>query len=464
MNRPPREVIIYLSISLALVLGGGIVGALEGNPELSGGATTVHDTSRDAFARPAANLPTAKLREFAFGNRLFNTKWAAPPASVKTLDGLGPLFNRNSCSGCHFKDGRGRPPGGPDEEMLSMLVRISLPGVDSHGAPLAHPVYGGQINPQSLQGIKPEGRVGITYTEKPGAYADGETYSLRVPQYHFTDFQYGELEDTVLFSPRVAPAVYGLGLVEAIPETAILRNEDPDDADGNGISGRANRVFDIASAGIKLGRFGWKAGQPNLRQQSAGAFVGDIGITSTLFPEENFSEVQAAQGVAVSGGEPEIEDGFLRKLVFYVQTLAVPARREITEPAVVRGEEVFHELDCSSCHQPAFVTGEHPEVPELSNQAIFPYSDFLLHDMGPELADGRPEFAATGNEWRTPPLWGIGLIETVNGHTEFLHDGRARGYAEAILWHGGEAEPSREKFRRLESEERESLIAFLKSL
>ena len=431
---------------------------------LSGGATTVFNRARGAFSQPAANLPIKKLRDFTFGNRLFNTKWATAPASVQSFDGLGPLFNRNSCSGCHHKDGRGRPPLKSGAMMKSMLVRLSIPGSDADSTPKPHPTYGEQLNNQSILGVPAEGRTEVTYEAIEGQFADGEAYQLIAPTYRFTDLNYGTLGEEILFSPRVAPAVYGLGLLEAIPEETLLSLADPDDSDGDGISGRPNRVTDHVHNRIAVGRFGWKANQPRLKQQNAGAMLGDIGITTSVFPNENCTPSQASCKNRPHGGQPELSDTFLNKLTFYTQTLAVPARRRVDAPIVQHGERLFEQAGCVACHTPTLKTGEHPDVPELSNQVIHPYTDLLLHDMGPGLADNRPDFLANGSEWRTPPLWGIGLVKVVNGHTRFLHDGRARGVMEAILWHGGEADTSRKAVQQMSASDRDALIAFLESL
>ncbi|HEY8370281.1 MAG TPA: di-heme oxidoredictase family protein [Thermodesulfobacteriota bacterium] len=444
----------------ALVAGAALAGAREDGRigQAPGGATSRPAVGRTAFTLPAANLPADRVREFFFGNRLFNTNWTIAPASVDSFDGLGPLFNRVSCSGCHVRDGRGRPPAGPDEPMTSMLVRLGY----ADGRP--HPVYGDQLSDRAIPGVPAEGRVAVTYREQPGRYADGEPYSLAVPSYRVVDLAYGPLGDDVRLSPRVAPAVIGLGLLEAVPDATLLALADPEDRDGDGISGRPNVVDDPVRGGRAIGRFGWKASVATLRQQNAAAALGDIGLTTTLFPQENCTAAQKACRAAPAGGRPEVSDEFLDRLTLYTQTLAVPMRRRAEAPEVLRGERLFHDSGCAACHVPTLETGVHPTVPEVSNQRIHPFTDLLLHDMGEGLADGRPDGEATGREWRTPPLWGIGLVQAVNGHTRFLHDGRARGLAEAILWHGGEAEAAREAFRRLPKADREALLRFLESL
>lgn len=451
------------AMRLSFVLAFCILQSAFCNPpdrRLSAGSATVFVTNRNAYSKSLANLPVEKLREFEFGNRLFNTNWVASPASVDGFDGLGPLYNRVSCSGCHVRDGRGRPPASPGEPMMSMLIRLSVPGKAEDGGPKPHPVYGGQLQDRAAPGVECEGSCEITYEEVAGAFPDGERYSLRHPKYEISDLRYGDLGAGILYSPRVANAVFGLGLLEAVPERALLDLADPEDRDGDGISGRVNRVWDVAKGGVEVGRFGWKANQPSLRQQAAGAFNGDIGLTTSLFPHEGLPP-----GVsATSGGEPEVSDAYLDKIEFYLRTLAVPARRDVDDPVVVRGERLFSRIGCAKCHTPSMTTGSDAAVPELAGQRIQPFTDLLLHDMGAGLADGRPDFEASGSEWRTPPLWGLGLLNEVNKHTDLLHDGRARDVTEAILWHGGEAEDAREAFKKLSREEREAVVRFLGSL
>lgn len=441
--------------------------ALEAGEEWAGGMTSVLEEGRDAYSRSARNMPTERIGDFSVGNSFFNTNWTAAPASASARDGLGPVFNARSCSGCHLKDGRGRPPE-PGELMTSMLLRLSVPGDGEHGGPKPEPNYGGQFNPLAIPDVPAEGFATVAYEEIKGEYADGTPYTMRRPKMILKDLGYGPLAKDVLISPRVAPPVYGLGLLEAIPEAAILAQADPDDKDGDGISGKANSVWDVVNKKMSLGRFGWKANQPSLLQQSAGAFLGDIGITSPLFPDQNCTSAQAACAKAIQGGEgestkPEITMERLEQVAFYTRALAVPMRRKWDDPQVLRGKGLFSQARCQSCHTPKWKTGEAQES-FLSNQTIWPYTDLLLHDMGKELADNRPDFAANGQEWRTPPLWGIGLTGVVNGHTMFLHDGRARNIEEAILWHGGEGEASRDAFVKMSKAERDALIAFVNSL
>lgn len=433
-------------------------------PQLGGLRATTSVINQDAFGQPSGELATTDLRLFTFGNRIFNTNWVAAPASVDGFDGLGPVFNRVSCSGCHTRDGRGRPPDDPSEPLESMLVRISLPGRGEHGGVVPVPHYGDQLNEKALPSVPAEGRTVVRFHERSGRYPDGTPYALAVPSYEFVDLQFGAWPANVRVSPRVAAPVYGLGLLEAVPETALLEAADPDDEDGDGISGRPNHVWDMITGKVALGRFGWKANQPSVRQQNAAAALGDIGLTSSLFPHENVADGQDTAKRAPSGGSPELRDLFLDRLTFYVQALAVPAARNLDDPQVRTGARLFERARCNGCHLPTLTTGDQPDVPILSFQVIHPFTDLLLHDMGKDLADGRDDFEASGSEWRTPPLWGVGLTQTVNRHTRFLHDGRARSLEEAILWHGGEAARSRNVFMHFSQSERVALLAFLQAL
>ncbi|MBX3225660.1 MAG: thiol oxidoreductase [Labilithrix sp.] len=437
---------------------------LTPDTELSAGAGTVFDTTRDAFSRPVGNLDGPGRDEFFLGNAIFSRSWVTAPASVSDFDGLGPLFNAGNCSSCHFKDGRGRPPTKPDEDFVSILVRLSVPGAGPHGEPIPDPVYGEQLQQDAVHGVAKEGKPRVTYVERAGAYADGEAYSLRVPTYTIEELGYGALAPGVMLSPRTAPSIVGMGLLEAIPAATLEALADPDDRDRDGISGRANHVWDPIAQRATIGRFGWKANAATIPQQDAAAFVNDMGITSTVFAAEICSGAQSACAAAPTGPFPQLREDLRAQVDFYVRTLGVPARRKPMADAVRRGRAMFDAARCSTCHLPTIRTGDAFEIPELARQELHPFSDLLLHDMGPDLADGRPDFEASGVEWRTPPLWGIGLVEHVNRHTFFLHDGRARGFAEAILWHGGEAAAARDAFVAMPKTDRDALVAFLGSL
>ena len=428
---------------------------------LLGGETTAFSVGTNAFELSARNLPNDIRRIFEVGDSFFNQNWVTAPASTEARDGLGPTHNALSCSSCHSHDGRGKPPDHPDDPERGLLLRLSVPGANG---PVDEPRYGDQLQDRSILGVPVEGRIVIDYVEMPGVYPDGASFSLRQPVYGIEDLAFGPLHPDVMVSPRVAPATIGMGLLEAIPEANILAMSDSEDANEDGISGRPNYVRDVQTGELALGRFGWKANQPSVNQQVVGAFLGDIGITSSLFPNENCPAGQEACVQAPNGGEPELPDERLKKITIYSQTLAVPAMRNIENEEVEQGARLFVQTQCALCHTPRHTTGDTHPLESLRNQVIFPYTDLLLHDMGDGLADYRPDGQASGTEWRTPPLWGIGLVETVNGHTMFLHDGRARSMEEAILWHGGEAEESRGKFMNLTKDERNALIRFLESI
>lgn len=452
----------WACLAAAAVAGGcskpaepGAPPAAEPGEELSGGATTVVDHSPNAFGFAALNMRPDMRTTFFVGNSFFRLNWVGAPASTAERDGLGPLLNAHSCSGCHFKDGRGQPPE-PGGEMVSMLMRLSR-----HGAP--DPAYGGQLQNLSLPGIQPEGRPTVSYTPVRGTFADGTGYELLKPSYRIENPAYGPLAEDLEISPRVAPQMPGMGLLAAIPEADILAHADPDDTNHDGISGRPNYVNNEELSQVQLGRFGWKANVASVREQVAGAFLGDLGLTSRARPHAGQATSDLAAARLPNGGDPEVSDQILDAVVFYSETLAVPARRNVNDPQVLAGKALFKQIGCATCHVPTFKTGE-GQLPELSGQTIHPYTDLLIHDMGADLADGRPDGQATGREWRTPPLWGIGLVGTVNRHTRFLHDGRARNLEEAILWHGGEAQAASDAYKNLPAADRQALVRFLNSL
>ncbi|MEM8950133.1 MAG: di-heme oxidoredictase family protein [Pseudomonadota bacterium] len=446
-----------------------------------GGATTTKKTpNRNAFSQPSANITFEQRADFFVGNGFFKRLWVTAPASTDSADGLGPLYNARACQRCHLKDGRGHPPEGPDDSAVSMFLRLSIPPGNAlerellasrQANVIPEPTYGGQLQDFAIPGHQAEGRMVITYEEEPVELRGGEIVVLRKPTYSVDDLGYGPLHPETMLSPRVAPAMIGLGLLEAIAEEDILANADPDDEDGDGISGKPNRVWDIAKGAPALGRFGWKAGNPTLHQQNSDAMKGDIGISNPLFPASygdctsNQSVCRMApDGASERHGGHETGAEVMEKILFYSRNLAVPARRDIDDPTVLRGKEKFYESGCIACHTPKFITPKEGVADAQAFQLIWPYTDLLLHDMGEGLADHRPEGDADGREWRTPPLWGIGLTDEVNGHTYFLHDGRARNLKEAILWHDGEGADARQRFVDLAKPDREALIAFLNSL
>lgn len=459
---------MWLRLTCILLLTGLSLNA-QANPLQSGGKTSTDKTGGNAFSMPASNLSFDKRLDFSVGNSFFRNPWVTAPATTDARDGLGPLFNTNACQGCHIKDGRGHPPRFKGDSAVSMLVRLSIPASDSvehqdalkRQGVVAEPNYGGQLQDMAIPGAKPEGKVNISYQTQMLRLADGSQVELHKPKVAISELSYGPLHPETLFSARIAQPMIGLGLLEAISEADILAKENPQ---GSGISGRANRVWDNKAKATVVGRFGWKAGQPSLRQQNASAFAGDMGITSALFLADDCTTAQSCEQFP-NGGELEVSEDILDSVTFYSQHLAVPMRRGLDKPEVQAGEQLFLALGCSGCHTPSYTTGQH-ESPALSNQQIYPYTDLLLHDMGEGLADNRPEFLANGREWRTQPLWGLGYVAEVAGSEDafYLHDGRARNLLEAILWHGGEAEPAKQAVLAASQDERAQLIAFLESL
>jgi len=452
----------------------------ERSENMQGGAATSRKlVNQDAFSHFSANLSFAEEETFKLGNALFRKLWVSSPSSTQASDGLGPLFNARACQSCHLKDGRGHPPEGATDA-TSMFLRLSrAPRTPQEQdlikskaiLNLPDPVYGGQLQDLAVPGLKAEGRMVIDYEDFTIVLGDGTEVPMRRPTYSVTELAYGPMDVTTTLSPRVTPAMIGLGLVEQIHPADILALADPDDADGDGISGRANIVRDPATGALALGRFGWKAQNPTIRAQVASAFSGDIGISTPDHPDPwgDCTEAQAdcraaPRGVQQRLGDTEAPDPVLDLVTFYSQHLAVPARRDVDDPEVLRGKEMFHALGCAGCHTPKFVTRKDAPNKALAFQLIWPYSDFLLHDLGPAMADWQPVGDARGGEWRTQPLWGIGLTQTVSGHTFFLHDGRARNLTEAILWHGGEAEAATEGFKALPKSDRDALLRFLESL
>lgn len=436
----------------------------EVGEELSAGKLTTTLLGSNAFDQAVPGLPLNTDLLFFVGNSLFKQNWVSSPASTTARDGLGPTFNARACSACHNKDGRGSPLQAGQQFSAGFLMRISTEGVNAFGGPNAVTSYGTQIQNRANLGVSSEAVVSIRYETISGVFNDGETYELQKPIYTIENEQFGSLQN-VLTSPRVGQQIIGLGLVDAIATDAILLNEDEFDSNKDGISGKANYVWNHTTKQTEVGRFGWKANQPTLKQQVAAAFSGDMGLTTSIFPEQDCPSPQQDCMDAANGGTPEVTDNSLDNVMIYSSSLSVPIRRDFGAENVLEGKKLFREMKCNSCHTEVFTTSNsYPFNPILENIKIRPFSDFLLHDMGDNLADNRPDFLATGNEWRTQPLWGIGMIQEVNRHTFLLHDGRARNIEEAILWHGGEAKNAKNNYKKLIKKDRENVLAFINSL
>lgn len=470
MISQPLRLACILALAFPAAHGAPAPAANDAIGEKPGGDTTVYATGRNAFSFPAANLTDAERTRFAIGNSFFKRNWVEAPASTKKRDGLGPHFIARSCGGCHVQDGRGAPPEN-GAQPVGLLMRLSVPGTGAHGGVVPEPTYGDQFNIFSVQQVRPEGKVIVSYADVRGQFADGSAYTLLKPTYTLAELGYGPLARDTMTSPRIAPQLIGVGLIEAIPEAEIRANAERQRADGGAIRGVPNTVWDAPTGTMQIGRFGWKANVASIAHQTGGAFRGDIGITSSLFPNEDCMPAQADCSAAPRGAQgkgPEIDDATFDDVVFYQATLAPPARRNPNDSQVLRGQALFAQAQCASCHRPSYVTGSNPHPrhgsPALSSQRIWPYTDLLLHDMGEALADGRPDGQASGRQWKTPPLWGVGLIHDVNGHTRLLHDGRARGVLEAVLWHGGEAGESRDAVLKMNAADRAALVKFVESL
>jgi len=479
------------TVSLALR---GFIGALALVPAIAweeplseiaaesrlGGQLSVVDASESAYSNPSPAMDAKQAELFALGHKMFNNRWAFFWFENAEF-GRGPTSNAQACTTCHMGNGRGLAWGAsmrsrgaeglprdhhitvPFEAAPNMVVRISLKGDGPNGGPRPHPYYGDQLQIFGVKGVIPaEGSFSVGWQEHIVTLDDGESISLRSPLLSISDLAYGPLGDDTMVGLRLAPPLIGLGLLEAIPEQTIV--ELSERASTAGIHGRVNRVWDESQGKTVLGRFGLKANHGSVREQVAAAFINDIGLSTPVYPEQNCPPIQKGCKELMVAGRPEITPIRLAATELYVRMLSVPVRRQADDPRVQRGEQLFGTVHCAQCHVLELKTGGFRELPQLAGQTIHPFTDLLLHDMGQGLADGRPDFLAGGSEWRTPPLWGIGLSETVNGASAFLHDGRARNFTEAIMWHGGEANASRQAFSGLSRADREALMAFLKAL
>ncbi len=467
-----------LAVTLLLSLGALHLKAMTDTLPASADKIPLHMS----YLQPVPNLQPEQKQKFRNGEKVFNTFWIAVPNDVMAAWwnlsepgpggaewGLGPTFTATSCVACHIQAGRGHAmesSGG--KSVFPQSLRLSIPGTDAHGGPLPDPNYGLHIQPFDTINSKDtarragEAEVHVDWKPASAKMADGEVVSLRKPSIRLEQLNFGPLADGVMMSMRNSQAIFGLGYLEAVSEADILALAELQKSQG--LNGRPNYVRDDVNDKTSIGRFGWKANQPSLQQQIAGAFLGDIGVSSPLYPEQNCPAVQKDCQEQRHHTNPDLRPELWSALTFWVTGLDAPAQRDRAEPAVQRGEKLFATLKCAQCHVPELKTGSFERIPQLGNQTIRPYTDLLLHDMGPELADGRPDYRASGSDWRTPPLWGIGLSKNVNGSNNFLHDGRARNLLEAIVWHGGEAQASRELFTKLPRKDRDDLLAFLQSL
>lgn len=464
------------------------------NEHLSGGEASIKKTQSDAFSENSNNMVSVERKQtFNLGDDFFNNPWVEGSASTSSRDGLGGLFNNNACQDCHVRDGRGHAPiDENDTDFDSMLFRTATANLGfededlilrSLKANVPDVFFGGQLQQHGISGVSPEVDLKVSYQSKVVSFTDGSSVTLRDPTWTITSYSAEQrFEADTVFSARVAPPMIGLGLLALISEADILIKEDINDNDADGISGKANYVWSVNNQEVALGRFGWKAGQPSILEQTAAAFVNDMGLTSRLHQHETCTENQSdclaapnGNGDSVNDYDFEVSDTVLDSIAFYSSHLAVPERRDAYSEQVLTGKALFLKAGCQGCHTQSYTTLIDQDQPELSEQTIFPYTDMLLHDMGEDLADFTPsnerasadmlyEFLATATEWRTPPLWGLGLTKTVDPEATFLHDGRASTIMEAVLWHGGEAENAKQKVLEFNEEERAALLAFLNDL
>lgn len=399
---------------------------------------------------------------FMLGKSFFRIPWVEAPSATTARDGLGPLFNANTCTSCHPGNGVGKVFTKEGNVHRALISKLSIPsnGSKEHQALKARlglvpePSYGPQVAINGVYGVPFEAKPILSYEELEVVYPDGEKATLLKPKPRFEKLGYGAMHKDVIVTNRLAPALIGLGFLEQIPQEDILANVDEKDSNNDGISGKANFVN---FAGKKrLGRFTWKASAATVKQQIAAAMSNDMGLTSPLFPDENCMPTQKECQNAPKGRDKfDVPMQRLDAVNFYMTNLKVPLPRE--DEKHKEGKELFEKVGCTSCHKASFKTA--------SGIKLAPYTDLLLHDMGEGLSDGRSEFLATANEWRTPPLWGIGLYDKVlKAKARLLHDGRARNYEEAILWHGGEAKNVKKRFMKLSKDERSKILHFLGTL
>jgi len=483
--------------AIAVLLSMQVWGCSQSNevPEISaseafpGGEGSVSIQPFPSFMLPASNLPQDEKPHFHAGKALAHQPWIKAPTVTNARDGLGPIYNARTCLFCHINGGRGRMPDDNETMMSSGALRLSLPGEDKVNGVVTEPIYGDQIQSQSValshqlrhnssvqsltkKEVAPEAYVFIDWEKETFTYPDGHTLELRSPKPRLTNLGYGPLHSDTLLSLRNAPPMHGLGLLETISQQDIVKNADPNDVDNNGISGRVNQVWDYEAKKTVPGRFGAKANKSSIRMQTAAAFVNDVGITNPIFLQQPCTDAQTLCKQTFNGNEPatkdspavELSESLLTSVVNFSKNLGVPKRRNPNDATVLKGRSLFYQTGCYQCHRPNYVTGESSESPHLAKQNIWPYTDLLIHDMGPALADGRPDYLATGSEWRTPPLWSVGLGKSVNGSDNLLHDGRAQSVEAAILWHGGEATLVKQKFIKLPRKERQALMTFVESL
>ncbi len=470
----PKAVLAAALATLAIALALGTTGAAgEGKPAVTPEPNAV-------YMQPLAGLGDDELATFRAGETMFRTSWIVFPAlQIPNWDvvrppamfgwGLGPTYIANACMACHVQGGSGKTIDKSGATVFQQLLRISIPGTNAHGGPNPHPIYGDQlqvfdvISADRKQVREGEADVFVDWEPQTATLADGSRIELRRPKLRVASLAFGPLAPEVMTSLRNAPAIFGLGYLESVSEEDILALAKLQQSQG--LNGRPNYVRDDVHDTTSLGRFGWKANQPGVRQQVAAAFLGDMGITSPLYTKQNCPPAQAdCRAMPPGDYKPELRVKDFDAISFWAQALEAPEPRQPARAEVQRGAQLFAAARCAQCHVPDLKTAKQAPFPALANRSFHPYTDLLLHDMGEALADGRPDFLAGPRDWRTAPLWGIGLRQQVNGSSNLLHDGRARTVTEAILWHGGEAQAARDRFAGFSREDRDALLAFVNAI
>ncbi|MEA2099310.1 MAG: di-heme oxidoredictase family protein [Campylobacterota bacterium] len=440
--------------------------------------TSDEHTQEQTVLKTIANIHTNKSCKMAFsqtqklnnkqediqmlGKSFFTIPWVEAPAATTARDGLGPLFSANTCIHCHPYNGAGVPTDSDGKISRSLVMRLSIKAEKNINNDLMlrdgfipEPTYGGQLSVNGTSDTPYEGVVDVTYSTILGKYDDGSSYQLQNPHYTISNLQYGNFAKNTNIAPHIGLALVGLGALEMIDEKTILAKEDIEDKNKDGISGKANWVYNPETNATELGRFTWKAASPSVKVQSANAAHNDMGLSNPLYPQHNCTDKQEECQKAIQGRyDFDLPMQRLDAITFYLKSLKIPSQRKTAN--FEKGKEIFNDLGCVKCHTPSYDISD--------GNKIHPYSDLLLHDMGDALSDGHTMFKADANEFRTPPLWGLGLYEKVSGNTALLHDGRARSIEEAILWHGGEAEKQKESFKALSKEKRDFLVEFIKGI
>ena len=441
-----------------LILATGFLVVNSNAQELS------YKKDKSLFIKPIKNLSDKQYDTFILGRSFFTIPWVEAPSATTARDGLGPLFNANTCASCHPGNGRGNLYNKDNQFSRNLIAKLSIKNrftkehkeILKTSALIMEPNYGMQIAINGIHGVNYEAKPDIKFKEKKVVFPDGEIAMLLKPTYALKDLQYGPLHKDAILTFRLAPSLNGLGLIEDISDEDILKNQDEFDKNNDGISGRANFVYSAITKEMELGRYSWKASIATLKQQTADAANNDMGITTSIFPNDTCTKNQKACNEAPKPRDSiDLTDLRLDAITYYLKNRKTYSAKK--DKAYKEGLEIFKTIGCISCHIDSFVTKK--------GVKISPFTDMLLHDMGEELADGRSEFKARGNEWRTPPLWGLALHEKINKRKpRLLHDGRARDFQEAILWHGGEARTSKENYMNLEKELRKKLIKFLEKV